>query len=285
MTAGGVVIWFAVVGLAVYATYSPRAHSLKAANRLIVAGGVVFPTVVLAGLLAYGLAMLPGLTAPPPEGSLRILVTGEQWWWRVRYLPASGDPVDLTNEIRLPIGQPVEFHLESKDVIHSFWIPTLGGKVDMIPGRRTRLTLHPTKAGIYRGVCAEYCGTSHALMSFSVVVQAEDDFAAWLARQAEPAKTPADPLAERGADLFVANGCGACHAVRGTAADGTVGPDLTHVGSRLSLGAGVLPNERDDHRRWISHADELKPKVLMPAFRMLPPADLEALAAYLEGLQ
>jgi cytochrome c oxidase subunit II len=286
MTAGAVIIWLAVIGLAFYAMrVRPEAHSRRQTNLLIIGGGAIIPTVVLAGLLVYGLAMMPGLLTPAPEGSLRIVVTGEQWWWRVRYLPPGGEAVDLANEIRLPVGERVEFHLESPDVIHSFWIPALGGKIDMIPGRRNRLTLEPTRTGVFRGACAEYCGTSHALMSFSVMVLEQEDFARWLAHQAEPAQEPTLPLATDGQALFLANGCGACHTVRGTPADGVIGPDLTHVGSRLSLGAGILPNEPEAFLRWIAHTEEVKPGVLMPAFGMLPPEDLRALAVYLDGLE
>ena len=286
MTVGAVVIWLAVIALALYAErVRPEAHSRRQANALIIGGGAIIPTVVLAGLLVYGLALTPDLLAPAPEGSLKIAVTGEQWWWRVRYLPPGGGSVELANEIRLPVGDHVEFRLESPDVIHSFWIPSLGGKLDMIPGRLTRLTLEPTRTGVFRGACAEYCGTSHALMSFAVVVLDKADFAAWLERQQQPAQAPAEPLADRGRELFLANGCGACHAVRGTSADGVVGPDLTHVGSRLSLGAGILPNEPDGFFRWIARTEEVKPGVHMPAFGMLPAEDLQALAVYLDGLQ
>lgn len=286
MAAGGVVIWLAFIGLAIYTLRArPEARSYGRATLLIVGGGVVVPTVVLGILLAYGLALLPGLLAPAPEGSLSIAVSGEQYWWRVRYHPANGPAVDVANEIRLPVNEPVEFHLASPDVIHSFWIPSLGGKMDMIPGRVNRLSLHPTKTGTFRGVCAEYCGTAHALMAFRVVVLTKEDFARWLDGQSQPAPAPIDPLGMRGQELFLANGCGACHAVRGSPADGEVGPDLTHVGSRLSLGAGILSNEPDKFMRWISRTGDEKPGVHMPAFRMLPAADLQALAAYLDGLE
>jgi cytochrome c oxidase subunit 2 len=288
MTAGASLIWLAVVGFAIYAMRTQsESPSRRSATILIIGGGTVVPTVVLAGLLAYGLSLLPALLAPAPEGSLHIAVTGEQWWWRVRYLASSshGETVELANEIRLPVGAHVEFHLESPDVIHSFWIPALGGKIDMIPGRLNRLTLEPTRTGVFRGACAEYCGTSHALMNFYVVVLEKDDFAAWLAHQQKPAQPPVQPLAAHGQEVFLANGCGACHTVRGTPADGVVGPDLTHVGSRLSLGAGVLPNDPGAFQHWLVHLDKVKPEVLMPAFGMLPLEDLQALAAYLDGLE
>jgi cytochrome c oxidase subunit II len=286
MTVGAVVIWLLVIGLTLYCVRArPEAPGRRRTNFLIIGGGVVIPTAVLTALLIYGLIPLPTLLAPAPEGSLRIAVSGEQWWWRVNYLPPGGEPVALANEIRLPVGEPVEFHLESPDVIHSFWIPPLGGKVDMIPGRRTRLTLEPARTGVFRGACAEYCGTSHALMNFPVVVLEKPEFARWLEHQRAPARAPAGPLAARGQELFLANGCGACHTIRGTQAGGVIGPDLTHVGGRLSLGAGTLRNEPDDFVRWIAHTQNVKPGVLMPAFGMLPPDELAALAAYLDGLQ
>jgi cytochrome c oxidase subunit 2 len=286
LTAGAAVIWCVTIGIALYASYAPREPAGRAsAAWLIPVGGVAVPVVVLTSTLAYGLALLPPLLPSPNETRLEIEVTGEQWWWRVRYTSAAGTPVDLANEIRLPRGERVLLELASDNVIHSFWIPALGGKTDMIPGRRTQLVLEPTAAGIYRGVCAEFCGASHALMAFRVVVQERPEFDAWLARQAAPAAAPADGLAAAGAEAFLRNGCGACHAVRGTPALGTVGPDLTHVGGRLSLGAGILPNDPEAFLRFVALTGEIKPSVHMPAFGMLPAAELEAIAAYLEALQ
>jgi cytochrome c oxidase subunit II len=212
-------------------------------------------------------------------------VIGEQWWWRIRYEPAEGEPVELANEIRLPVGQPVEFELESPDVIHSFWIPPLGGKMDMIPGRTTRLLLHPTRTGTFRGACAEYCGTSHALMAFDVVVSEEAEFNGWLEQQRRPVAESSESIVNAGRELFFLNGCAACHSIRGTEARGVVGPDLTHVGSRLSIGAGIVPNGPEGFRRWIAQTDKVKPDVRMPHFGMLPPEELESLSAYLESLQ
>jgi cytochrome c oxidase subunit II len=289
MTAGALVIWVAVVGISLYTTLGKsRPYSRTGATKvLIIGGGALLPTLILGLLLAYGLSLLPELVAPAPNGSLRIAVSGEQWWWRVSYLRPGEDAatVELANEIRLPVGEPVEFRLESPDVIHSFWIPALGGKIDMIPGRVTRLALTPTKTGVFRGTCAEYCGTSHALMSFDVVVEEKETFDRWLARQQAPALELTGSLAAQGQSLFLANGCGACHTIRGTPANGTVGPDLTHFGSRLSVGAGILANSPEAILRWIAHTEQLKPGVLMPSFDMLPKEDLDAMTAYLEGLK
>lgn len=286
MAGGAVLIWVLVVATALYAiALRPPANEHGRAKVLIIGGGVVFPTVVLAILLAYGLSLLPGLLEPAPEGSLQIAVSGEQWWWRVRYMPPDARPFELANEIRLPVGQPVEFLLESPDVIHSFWIPSLGGKVDMIPGRRTRLKLEPTKTGMFRGACAEYCGASHALMAFDVVVLERQQFDQWMQAQARPATPPSSALPSTGQRIFSEAGCGACHTIRGTEANGVVGPDLSHVGSRLSLAAGTLENSRSELARWISETDTIKPGAHMPAFGMLPKDEIVALATYLDGLE
>jgi cytochrome c oxidase subunit II len=282
MTAGAIIVWLAMIGLALYSVRArPEPLSPRRARLFIVWGGAVVPTIVLTTLLIYGLAPIPTLLAPAPAGSLRIAVSGEQWWWRVRYEPVGGEPVMLANEIRLPVGEPVQFRLESPDVIHSFWIPSLAGKVDMIPGRVTHLALTPTRTGVFRGACAEYCGASHALMGFHVEVMGKEEFKSWLAHQAEPAR----PVAIRGQQLFLSNGCSACHTIRGTQAGGVIGPDLTHVGSRRSLAAATLPNEPDAFHRWLTLTQDVKPGALMPKFGMLPPEELRALAEYLEGLK
>lgn len=285
MFAAAVLIWLVVIGIAVYATaIEPRSHAHRTGQLLIIIGGAVFPSVVLAILLVFTLPMLPVLKASPEPG-LQVEVSGEQWWWRVRYLTGAGEAVELANEVRLPVGTPVEFILTSPDVIHSFWIPALGGKMDMIPGRVTRLTLEPTRTGTYNGVCAEYCGSAHALMKFMVRVMEPAAFREWLAAQAAPAAGPRDAAAAAGREAFMANGCGSCHTIRGTAADGALGPDLTHVGSRMTLGAGILANEAGEFLAWLRGPGHIKPGVRMPAFDMLPERDLEALAAYLESLQ
>jgi cytochrome c oxidase subunit II len=284
MTAAAIPIWIGVSALAVYWFRKTSAPSRRRDRLIIVGGGVVFPTLTLTALLISGLAMLPEVVARAPAGSLQIVVSGEQWWWRVRYLTDTGNVV-LANELRLPVDEPVQLRLESDNVIHSFWVPSLAGKMDMIPGRTTDLTLRPTKTGIFRGACAEYCGTAHALMAFYVEVTDPAVFRRWLAHQASPAQPVTDVVTARGQTLFGANGCAACHTVRGTAADGVIGPDLTHVGGRLSIGAGILPNEPDAFRRWLAATEHLKPGVHMPHFGMLPDDDIRAIAAYLEALQ
>lgn len=307
MAGGAVVVWLAVATLLLAAVWArPAEHDPRQATRIIVLGGAVFPVVVLTALLTYGLGLMPDLRRPAAEpGSPRIAVAGEQWWWRVRYLPpeaateslatpaevarsiaAGAEPaVELANEIRLPVGERAELLLSSPDVVHSFWAPALAGKLDMIPGRLTRLVVEPTRTGVFRGACAEYCGASHARMAFDVVVVPRPEYEEWLAHQARPAVPPASPRAARGGELFVRHGCGACHTVRGTPARGIVGPDLTHVGSRLTLAASTLPNRAEAFRRFVAASEVVKPGVHMPAFDMLPADDLAALAAYLEGLE
>jgi cytochrome c oxidase subunit 2 len=286
MAGGAMLVWLFMLWLGWSALRGRVSrHTEQQARLYVIGGGVLFPTVILAALLAYGLGMMPELRAPAPPGALTISVSGEQWWWRVRYRLPGGDAVELANEIRLPVGEAVEFELESPDVIHAFWIPPLGGKMDMIPGRRTRLVLHPTRVGTFRGQCAEFCGDSHALMAFPVVVMDRPSFGAWLAGQQRVAVAVAEPSLARGRDAFLEHGCAACHSVRGTPARGVIGPDLTHVGSRLSIGADVLPNEPPGFVRWLAETDRVKPGVLMPHFGMLPREELDALAAYLESLQ
>jgi cytochrome c oxidase subunit 2 len=284
MTIGAVVVWLAVVIIAVYAIRRRGSHSYRAASWLIVGGGVALPTIVLAALLAYGLPILPAVLALPTENSFVIHVTGKQWWWRVQYMTAAGS-IETANELYLPLGRRVELQLTSPDVIHSFWVPSIAGKMDAIPGRLTRLALEPTRTGVFRGACAEYCGASHALMAFEVVVVPERDFESWLELQARPAQPSIAAGPVRGASLFSANGCTACHTVRGTAAAGRIGPDLTHVGSRLRIGAGTLPNDPEAFINWISQTDRIKPGVHMPAFRTFSRDELGALAAYLDSLQ
>ncbi len=288
MLVGALLIWAAVVGIALFATWRPRQQQRpeRVGHWLVIGGGFVLPTVLLGMLLFHGLLLMPRLREPGTRPGARVEVTGEQWWWRVRYTGfGGGNPVILANEIRLPVGERTEILLDSPDVIHSFWIPALGGKVDMIPGRTNALVLEPNRAGVFRGVCAEYCGTSHAYMQFAAVAMERDAFEAWLRQQQAPARTPWSASAKDGQAAFLRNGCSACHSIRGTAAQGVTGPDLTHVGSRLTLGAGLVDNVPDGFRRWIEQTHALKPEVLMPSFGMLPDAEVDNIALYLDGLQ
>lgn len=284
MAAGGLLIWLSVVAVLLHGLRQKRSSvSEQDASRLIFWGGAVFPAVTLISLLGYALWLMPSLRPfiDAGEPALRIEVTGKQYWWRVVYHPPGREPVVSANEIRLPVGERVELTLKSDDVIHSFWIPALGGKMDMIPGRDNRLSLLAAKPGTFRGSCAEYCGTSHALMAFVAVATPSRDFAAWLAARA----APSPGVAGEGAELFIRHGCGACHAVAGTGARGALGPDLSHLGSRETLGAGILPNTKENIARFIADPDKIKPGVQMPAFGMLPSDDIGAIATWLKGLE
>jgi cytochrome c oxidase subunit 2 len=286
MAGGALLIWLLVIGCAVYATLiQPRAHEDFAGIAFIVGGGVILPVVVLSSLLVYSflLAREPGAAA---GDALRIEVVGNQWWWEVRYFPpGAAEPVIGANEVRLPVGQSVEVALRARDVIHSFWIPSLAGKTDMIPGRVNRMVLQAETPGVFRGQCAEYCGGPHALMAFYAVAMPPPEFKAWLEREARPATVPQDKFLARGQELFLESGCGTCHTIRGTPANGQLGPDLTHVGGRVSLGAGILPNNVGSIAGWIADTQHIKPDNLMPSFDIFPGDELRALAAYLESLK
>jgi cytochrome c oxidase subunit II len=247
---------------------------------LIVVGGVLVPAVVLTAVYIVGLRDLRAFTVPA-HTNLTVEVTGHDWWWEVRY-PDHG--IVSANEIHVPVGRPVRLVLTSRDVIHSFWVPQLTVKTDLIPGHTNTTWLQASKPGTYRGQCAEYCGLQHAKMAILVVADPPDTFARWLVNQAGSAAAPTDPLAARGRLALERNSCAGCHTVRGTAASGTVGPDLTHFGGRRTIGAGSLPNTRGNLGGWIVNSQTVKPGNRMPP-QPLTPEELQALLAYLESLK
>jgi cytochrome c oxidase subunit 2 len=283
---GGTAIFLLVMGLLGWALFAPA--SLKGAFRsrgFVVGGGIVFPTVTLVLLLAHSLGVSRALVLPREERPLRVEVIARQYWWEVRY-PDAGPEAVTANEIRLPVGREVELQLSSADVIHSLWIPNLHGKMDMIPGRVNLQRFTPTATGVLRGQCTEFCGLQHTFMAFWAVVQEPSEFEAWLARQQAPVAEPADARLAQGMRVFGEAGCGACHAVRGTSWQGRLAPDLSRVGSRLSLAAGALENHRGTLAGWIAGAQDIKPGNSMPAYgRSLGGDDLLALAAWLESLR
>lgn len=282
---GAALVTLLVVGFLTAALLLRRERTAwMTSSSFIIGFGIVFPVGTLTPLLAF--STMVSRTLHSAEPGMRIEVIGEQFWWRVHYLDASGATTLATaNEIRIPLGTPVEFILKTNDVIHSFWVPNLAGKLDMIPGRVTRLTFSATAPGVYRGQCAEYCGAQHALMAFYVVATPPREFKTWIARQAGSAPEPATPFLARGRQLFLDAGCGSCHTVRGTPADGRLGPDLSRVGSRLSIGAGSFPVNVGTLAGWTSSAQHLKPGSLMPAFGNLQGEQLRAIAAYMESLK
>jgi cytochrome c oxidase subunit 2 len=283
---GGTAIFVLVMALLAWALFAPA--SLKGVMRsrgFVVGGGIVFPVVTLAALLVHSLGVSRALVLPREEQPLRIEVIGRQYWWEVRY-PDAGEGAVTANEIRLPVGREVELLLSSGDVIHSLWIPNLHGKMDMIPGRVNRQRFTAERTGALRGQCTEFCGLQHSLMAFWAVVQEPEEFEAWLARQKEPVPPPATARAAHGMRVFGEAGCGACHAVRGTEWQGRLGPDLSRVGSRLSLAAGALDNHGGTLAGWIAGAQDIKPGNSMPAYgRALEGEDLLAVAIWLESLR
>jgi len=287
----GLVMTFVLCALGV-ALFGPRKWKRRiGGERLVWIAGLIFPIVVLSGLLVYGLTTTARIAEEPRPGEMRVRVTGEMWWWRVAYLDGEArEAFQDANEVHIPVGRPVVFELESADVIHSFWVPRLGGKTDMIPGRRNFMRLQADEAGTYGGQCAEYCGGPHALMGLTVVAHDAKAFDAWRAKQSAAAQVVASgqqslAQVDRGRAVFDASSCAACHTIRGTEANGMAGPDLTHVGSRQTLGAGILPNNAGTMAGWISDSQGIKPGNRMPSYPVLTGQDLRAVSAYLESLK
>lgn len=252
----------------------------------ILLGGVALPVTVLSALFVvtiWTLTIFPGEKADAPK--LEIQVTAHQWWWEVDYLYRDlSQRVSTANEIHIPVGVPVRIKLVSSDVIHSFWVPRLHGKIDAIPGQTNYLTVEAEEPGVYKGQCAEYCGAQHAHMHFSIVAQKADVYEQWIAHQRQPAPTPTEPKLVKGREAFEGYACAMCHRIRGTRAHGTVAPDLTHFASRSSI-AGVLPNTRARLQAWIVNAQSFKPGARMPTLEEFDGETLNALAAYLESLE
>lgn len=272
-------IVIAALGIALFG--SGRFKARLGGERAIWIGGFAFPAVVLTGLLVWGLMLTSSRSATRISGDeMRVRIVGEMWWWRVHYLDADGrETLRDANELHIPTGRPILLELESADVIHSFWVPHLAGKMDMIPGRTNRLLIEADRPGVYKGQCAEYCGGPHALMGLIVVAHSPEDFKRWRA-----ARRPAGEGGP-GLDLFLSSGCAACHTIRGTAANGLAGPDLTHVGSRRTLGAGILPNNPGTMAGWIADSQAIKPGNRMPAYHQFSGEELRALVDYLGRLE
>ncbi|MBV8516113.1 MAG: cytochrome c oxidase subunit II [Acidobacteria bacterium] len=242
-------------------------------------------TVILIGLLFTSIATGRDISPVDDKVTREIKITGHQWWWEVQYAEARPDMiVETANELHLPVGERVKLILDSDDVIHSLWIPNLHGKRDLIPGYDGVLTLTADKTGTYRAQCAEFCGLQHAKMAFLVIVEPKADFERWLTAQRLPAPFPKTADQQHGQQVFLTSTCVMCHAIKGTSAGARTGPDLTHLASRRTLGAGILPNTLGNLHGWIANAQTIKPGVLMPP-NPLEPNDLHALVAYLETLQ
>ncbi|HEY6829943.1 MAG TPA: cytochrome c oxidase subunit II [Gemmatimonadaceae bacterium] len=250
----------------------------------VIVGGMIIPGIVLTLTLAFTLATEYASAAPPSDPAVTVQIIGHRWWWEVKYSSDPSHTVVTANEIHIPVGEPVRIELTSADVIHSFWIPQLAGKTDVIPGQRNVTWLQADSAGVYRGPCTEYCGLQHANMVAFVVAEPPAQFAQWLESQSRPAVSPGDPDAAAGEAVFQKSACSMCHAIRGSDALGHVGPDLTHLASRLTIGAGVLENTRGNLAGWIANTQAIKPGNDMPTMT-LSPASLQALLSYLETLK
>jgi cytochrome c oxidase subunit II len=221
---------------------------------------------------------------PRNDARVNITLTGQQWWWAVEYpSDVPSQIVRTANEIHIPVGSPVLITLRSVDVIHSFWVPNLHGKKDLIPGHETTITVRADREGIYRGQCAEFCGHQHAHMALLVVAESPQQFTAWLEAQRKPSVEPRSPAEQRGQQVFLQGPCIMCHTIRGTDAGGRVAPDLTHLASRRSIAAGTLPNTPGHLAGWISDAQRIKPGTRMPTMAIAA-EDLQSLVQYLQTL-
>jgi cytochrome c oxidase subunit II len=219
------------------------------------------------------------------SSAVTVAITGHQWWWEIQYEDAiPSRRVVTANEMHIPINRPVVLKVTSQDVIHSVWIPNLQGKRDLIPGYTTALWLQAARTGVFRGQCAEFCGMQHAHMAFDVVAESDQDFAKWLDAMRQHGRDPPESIARKGRDVFMQARCVGCHTVRGSDAAGRIAPDLTHIASRSTLGAGSLPNTSDNLATWIRDPQRVKPGNQMPA-NPLAADDLQALVAYLETLR
>src|SRR5262245_28765274 len=241
----------------------------------------LIPAVILTFIAFPTVSAIFRTQAAAPKDALRVKVIGHQWWWEFQY-PELG--IVTASDLHLPVGRPVSLEIGSVDVIHSFWVPGLGGKRDATPGSTTRIVLTADAPGEYYGQCAEFCGASHANMRHLAVVETPEDFTAWVAKQKEPAATPPDGSpAAAGARIFLMGTCVGCHTVRGVSGGG-IGPDLTHFGSRKTIAGGILSKTPENLARWVRHAPAVKPGSIMPDQKLSDP-EVAALVAYLESLR
>jgi cytochrome c oxidase subunit II len=284
MAALGLALWRAP--RATRATPADVSSLMQAEPRVArsVVAGLIVSVVLLVGLLAASVFTDRAIARMPLANALHIELTAHQWWWEARYDDPEPSRIFMTaNELHVPVGRPVIVTLRADDVIHSFWVPSLHGKKDLIPGRESSVSFRADRAGVYRGQCAEYCGYQHAHMVLYVVAEAPDVYERWAAQQRKPAVAPVNDEQARGRDLFVAKSCAMCHAINGTSAQARNAPDLTHVASRMTIGAGTLENSMSARAAWILDPQQFKPGAKMPG-ENLAPEELAALNAYLGSL-
>ena len=272
-----------VTVLAVVPAMRRRRRQAKGGDgkKFVMVCGVILPAIVLMATFALSLTDLATNASPPRPANLTVDVVGHRWWWEVRY---EGSGAVTANEIHVPVGTPVRLRLQTADVIHSFWVPEVMPKVDLLPKRVNETWMSVTRPGTYRGQCAEYCGLQHAHMAFLVVAQPRAEFQSWLTRQAQDAAPPTSAEAKLGLTVLTQSSCATCHTVRGTSANGDVGPDLTHVGGRQRLAAGAIPNDFGHMSGWVANSQTVKPGNRMPP-QHLSPDDLRAVVTYLQGLE
>jgi cytochrome c oxidase subunit 2 len=284
------VVYVLVMGALLWAVLRRRRDSDDApetSRRLttVVASAVGVTIATLVVLSVVSVVAGRGLTSPSGPGAITIDVIGHQWWWEFQYHDVSANErVNSPNELHIPVGVPVALKAMSRDVIHSFWVPNLHGKRDLIPGTVTHTWIQADRPGVYRGQCAEFCGHQHANMAFLVVAEPAEKFQQWLIQQRKGAPQPKTDAQKRGHDIFMSGPCVMCHTIRGTPAGSRVGPDLTHVAGRLTLAAGTLPRTRGHLAGWIMDSQSIKPGNRMPP-NALTGDDLQALLAYLETLR
>lgn len=267
---------------------APDSASVETGRNWPILGGVVMPFIVIGIVFGYSIYTLAKIENPNEKAPIKIEIVGRRWWWEVKY---PDQEITTANEIHIPVGTPVQIQLQSADVIHSFWVPELHGKMDLIPTRINKLTLQANQIGVYRGQCAEFCGLQHAHMGFMVVVESKADFDKWLSAQKQPAAAPTDQTALRGQQVFMSVGCVFCHTVQGLddkqidRSSVDLGPDLTHLSSRLTIAGASLTENRGNLAGWVVDAQHVKPGSLMPEMNNINSQDLQALLIYLETLK
>jgi cytochrome c oxidase subunit 2 len=291
----GGAVWLIVVVSMLYVAFAPRgergadglytvSHATHKRMEHVVAGAGFVTVLILGAFLAFDFTVGHAI-AQHPQRALTIDVTGHQWWWEVQYEdPDPSKRITTANEIHVPVGEMIQFKLRAADVIHSFWVPNLQGKRDLIPGYTSTHWFRADTAGIYRGQCAEFCGLQHAKMAMYIIAEPPAKFAAWMAAAATPHEPPTDSTLLYGQRVFMSSGCAVCHSIAGTQAMSTVGPPLSHFKSRLTIASGTLANNRANLTQWIADPHREKPGVRMPAYPFTQ-TQLTALVSYLETLK
>jgi len=291
----GAVVWVLVVSVMMVGI--TRARTGPAAETIVrddlrerklarvVIGAIAVTVVTLFVVLMFDFRVGQALTLPPATKVVPIRIVGHQYWWEIQYPDSIAQNIVVTaNELHIPAGKEIVLELASRDVIHSFWVPSLAGKKDLLPGYTRSLWFRADTAGVYRGQCAEFCGLEHAKMGLLVIAESQEHYDAWIKAQRAPGAEPTDSLAVRGKTVFLGTSCAMCHSIGGTSAGAQLGPDLTHLASRRTIAAGTLPNTEGNLLAWISDPQQIKPGTIMPATK-LDPHDLKALVVYLRQLQ